>query len=137
MSLANNKLDEFDGSNGDTLEKQSRKDLVGYIQHLRNKVEELESHQLISQRVKHLEKNIFSSRQYYQRRERIEIHNIPEIVADDKLEDTCLNILSDIGCGVIQKCQVLTCHHLRNRNNSIIRFITRKHADSALHNRGK
>ena len=73
----------------------------------------------------------------YERRECIEIYNLPETVADEKIEDTCLSILQDIGCGEIKKWQVHACHRMRNRKNSIIRFVTRKHADAALHNRGK
>ena len=118
------------------LRKKNRKDLVGYISHLRNKVEELESYQLVSQRVKNLERCMLSSLQY-ERRECIEIYNLPETVADEKIEDTCLSILQDIGCGEIKKWQVHAFHRMRNRKNSIIRFVTRKHADAALHNRGK
>ena len=71
MSLADNKLDDFNGCDGDTLEKKSRKDLVGYIEHLRNKVEELVSYRLISQRVKNLEQNILRSLQYQRREKKI------------------------------------------------------------------
>ena len=136
MSGGGNKIEEMANSDLDQLEKKSRKELCGYIQHLRGKIEELVSYQLVAKRVQHLERSHLNSLQY-QRRESIEINGIPESVPDDKLEDTCLDLLNDIGCGKIKKSQVHACHRLKNKKNTIIRFVCRKNADKALHNRGK
>ena len=69
------------------------------------------------------------------RRESIEIHGIPESVSDDNLEETCLNVLEEIGVGKIKPYRVHACHRLKNRKKTIIRFVSRKNADSALHHR--
>ena len=118
------------------LGSNNKKELVALVHHLREKVEALESYKLIATRVRILEKNLVSTMQY-SRRENIEIHNIPQTVADDKLEETCLKVLDEIGCGKIKSYRVMACHRLKNRDKTVIRFITRKHADAALHNRGK
>ena len=118
------------------LERNNKKELVALVHHLRERVEALESYKLVATRVKILEKNLVSTMQY-SRRENIEIHNIPENVADEKLEETCLKVLDEIGCGKIKSYRVMACHRLKNRNKTVIRFITRKQADEALHNRGK
>ena len=129
-------LEEMNNIGPDHLEKKSKKDLCAYIQQLRGKVEELESYQYITKLVQNLERSHLRSLQY-NRRESIEIHCLPETIPDERLEDTCLEILNDIGCGVINKWQVHACHRLKNKKNAIIRFSCRKHADLALHNRGK
>ena len=118
------------------LERNTKKELVSLVNHLKGKVEALESYKLIASRVRMLEKNVVSSMQY-SRRESIEIHNIPQSVGDEKLEKTCLPVLDEIGCGKIKSYRVAACHRLKNKNKTVIRFITRKHADAALHHRGK
>ena len=135
MSLLPQKVDEMNSSDSAQLKKNSNKDeLCGYIQLLREKVEELESYKIISDRVKQLEKSHLKSLQYT-RRESIEICGLPESIDDKKLEETCINILDDIGCGIINESQIHACHRLKNRKKTIIRFVNRKHANLALHNR--
>ena len=73
----------------------------------------------------------------YNRRESIEIHGVPQSIQNDKLENYCLGVLGDIGCGVIKDKDVHACHRMRNKENTIIRFANRKHADLALHHRKK
>ena len=66
----------------DASKKDYNKDLlVGYIQHLRGCVEELESYQLIAKRMEILECSHYKSLQY-NRRELIEITGIPDTVPD-------------------------------------------------------
>ena len=122
--------------NSSQLEKNSKKELVSLVNHLTSRIEELESYRLVADRVRALEKSHVSLLQYV-RRESIEIHDIPETVADDKLEETCLSVLEEIGCGKIKSFRVHACHRLKNKKKTVIRFTTRKHADAALHNRGK
>ena len=118
------------------LKKSNKEELVGYISFLRNKVDELQSYQLIAKRVQLMEKTIVNSLQY-QRRESVEFYGLPDSITDDKLEENCLNILEEIGCGKIQSSDVQACHRLKNRRKTIIRFVNRKNANSALHNRSK
>ena len=83
-----------------------------------------------------LERSHCSSLQY-SRREPIEISVIPLTMADKDLENKPLEILESIGVAKINPLNIHACHRLKNRNNTILRFTTRKIADSALHNRGK
>ena len=59
---------------------------MGYIQHLRGCMEELESYQLSAKRVEILERSHYKSLQY-NRRESIEIPDIPDTVPDKELEN--------------------------------------------------
>lgn len=119
------------------LEKNNNKrDLVALVNALKHKVDELQSYQLVAKRVEMLEKNMVSNMQY-NRRESIEIHSIPQAVEDKVLEEKCLTILEDIGVGKVKPHFVHACHRLKNKDKTIIRFVTRKTADSALHHRGK
>ena len=88
------------------LKKDFNKDhLVSYIQHLRTKIEELESNKLIAKRVEILKRSHLISMQY-NRRESIEIAGIPETVTDECLEETTLGILEAIGVPKIEPYQV-------------------------------
>ena len=113
----------------------SKKDFCNYIVGLRNKLEELESYRLISKRVELLERNLTSHMQY-NRRESIEISGLDKINNND-LEKTIVGILEDIGVGKIESWQVQACHRLKNPKNVIIKFVSRKHAALAIHNRKK
>ena len=114
------------------LKKDFNKDsLVGYVQHLRGRVEELQSYRLISKMVEMLERSHFKHLQYC-RRESIEIHGIPDNVDDKNLESKSLEILGVIGVEKIEPGQVHACHRLKNKKNTIIRFVSRKTAESAL-----
>ena len=102
-------------SNLSKLKNENNKDdLCRFILLLRNKVEELESYQLVSKRVQNLEKTMVNSLQY-QRRESVEIHNVPESVKDDELEGKVLEVFEKIGCGKIKPSQVHACHRLKNK----------------------
>ena len=134
--LTNDKMLQMLEQNATQLERNNnKKDLVELVTRLKLRVEELESYKLIADRVRDLERSQVSLMQYV-RRESIEIHDIPESVKDEKLEDTCLDILEQIGCGKIKKYRVHACHRLKNRSKTVIRFLTRKHADQALWKRG-
>ena len=69
------------------------------------------------------------------RRESLELQGIPEKIKDEYPEGCCIDILADIGCGTTPSSQITACHSLKNKSKSIIRFINRKHANLALHNR--
>ena len=56
-------------------------------------------------------------------------------MVNNKLEETTVSILEDIAVGKIEPWQVHACHRLKNPNKTIIRFIRRKYAALALHNR--
>ena len=135
MSISPNKLHEMSSSDISKLKKSNKEDLCGYILSLRTKIEELVSYQLIAKRVQMLERSHISSLQY-QRRPSIEISGIPASF-DTKLEETCIELLGDIGCGKIEPSEIHACHRLKNKNKTIIRFVNRKHADTALHNKKK
>ena len=104
------------------MKKQSKEVLVNYIDLLRGKIEELVSYKLIEERVKTLERSQIRSLQY-NRRESIEIAGIPETVDEKNLEKTYVLILEEIGCGKIEPWQVHAFHRLRNKKNTIIRFV--------------
>ena len=108
---------------------------MGYIQHLRGRVEELEAYRIIAKRVEMIERSHFKHLQY-NRRESIEIAGIPDSVNDKDLENKSLQILGSIGVDKVEPWQVHACHRLKNKRNTIIRFISRKTADSALYKRG-
>ena len=99
-------------------------------------MDELESYRLIAKRVEMLERSHHTSLQY-NRRENIEISGIPETVTDENLEKTAVIILEAVGVPKIQAWQIHACHRLKNWNNTVLRFTTRKIADAALHNRNK
>ena len=113
----------------------SKKDFCSYSVGLRNKLEELESYRFISKRVEFLERNVINQMQY-NRRESIEISGLDKIQNSD-LERTTVGILADIGVGKIESWQVQACHRLKNPKNVVIKFVCRKHAALALHNRKK
>ena len=102
---------------------------------MRGRVEELESYRAIAKRVEMLERSHFKHLQY-NRRESIEIAGIPESVSDKELENKSLLILNIIGVDKVEPWQVHACHRLKNKKNTIIRFVSRKIADSALYKRG-
>ena len=137
MSLSSIQIEGLNTANTGKLKSNYNKDeLCGYITFLRGKVEELQSYQLIAKRVHQLEKTLINSLQYH-RRESIEIHGLPETIKDDKLEETCLEILEDIGVEKVSPMSVVGCHRLKNRSKVILRFVNRKHAYKALHNKKK
>ena len=104
-SITPTKLVEMENSDIGALKKSNKDELLSYILTLRGKVEELQSYQIITQRVNLLERSHLRSLQY-NRRESIEICRLPESLKDDHLEQTCLNVLEDIGCGKIKKSSV-------------------------------
>lgn len=122
-------IEEFD-----KLKKVTKDDLVGYIRSLRNKVEELCSYKNIAEQVNRLQRSHVKLLQY-NRKDSIEIHGVPEELPDE-LENTCIDLLSEIGVKV-SKHGIQACHRLKNKANVIIKFINRKDADAALYNRGK
>ena len=98
------------------LQKFNKEDLTNYVNHLRDKVDELQSYQLIAKRVEMLERSHILSLQY-NRRESLEIYGIPENICDKDLESKALNILTEIGVTKIQHWQVHACHRLKNKKN--------------------
>ena len=118
------------------LEKNNKKDLTGLVGYLKGKLEELESYRLIEKRVRSLESNLIENIQYT-RRESIEIHGIPESVKDEQLEEKVIDVLEEIGVGRVKSYRIHACHRLKNRSKAVIRFVSRKNADLALHHRGK
>ena len=134
--LSTGKLDEFHTADTEYLKKQSRDNLVKYISSLRCKVEQLESLSAIAKQVEKLQSCHVRSRQY-NRRESVELHVIPESIEHENLEGTCVGILNEIGCINVRERDIHACHRLKNKKNVIIRFVNRKDADLALHNRAK
>ena len=135
-NLSAQKLEELNSSEVGKLKKANKDDLVSYIMSLRNQVEIMESIQLIAKQVNQLQRSHVRSLQY-SRRESIELHGIPTSIDDNTLEATCVGILHEIGCSDISPEGIHACHRLKNKENVIIRFVNRKDADVALHNRGK
>ena len=136
MSLSPDKLLNLMQADNSQLKKSNKDELCNFISILRAKVEELESYQLVSKRVQLLERNIVSHMQY-NRRESVEIHGFPEAITEDKLEEKSRDLLEEIGCGKVKSSQIHACHRLKNKYVTIIRFVNRKVADRALHNRAK
>ena len=135
MSTNSTQQHEFHELDDATLTTKKKSELVAYIGRLRGKVEELESYNLIAQRVQLLERSVLGSMQY-QRRESIEIHNIPDTVTKEKLEDYCCDLLTDIE-NPVQPHEIHACHRRNNPTKTIIRFVNRKLADNCLFNRSK
>ena len=88
MALTPTKLELLNNSDANKLKKNNKDDLCSYIMHLKEKVEELASYQLISKRVELLERSHIQSLQY-DRRESLELQGIPEKIKDDDLESCC------------------------------------------------
>lgn len=130
-TLSPTKFSEMNAADLTKLKSITKDTLISYISTLREKVDELESYSLVAKRVELLERTTLNSLQY-QRRESIEIHNIPESVADDKLEKYCIDLLDDIGCGPVKESKIHACHRLKNRKKTVIRFANRKFADKSL-----
>ena len=126
---------EFHELDDASLHNKNKRELVAYIGSLRGRVEELESYNLVAKRVQLLERSVMRSMQY-QRRESIEIHNIPVSVTKEKLEEYCCNLLTDIE-NPVQPDQIHACHRRNNPKKTIVRFVNRKHADKCLFNRSK
>ena len=134
--LTANKINTMLSQDPSQLEKNNKKELTGLVSYLKGKLEELESYRMIEKRVRFLESNLIENMQYT-RRESIEIHGIPESVKDDKLEEKVVDVLEEIGCGRVKSYRIHACHRLKNRTKTVIRFVSRKNADLALHHRGK
>ena len=64
--------------------------------------------------------------------ESIEFTGLGKVV-NNKLEETTVSILQDIGVGKIEPSQVYACHRPKNPNKTIIRFISRKYAALTPH----
>ena len=142
-NITSTRFDELNNADAQSLKKLNKDDLISYISSLRsretelvNKVHELETENAIRKRVYNLEKSHVESLQY-NRRESIELHNVPEAISDDNLENKCVQILRSIGCHKVHEDRIHACHRLKRKTNVIIRFISRKDADTALHNRSK
>ena len=136
MSISPDKLQNLMQADNSTLKKSNKDELCNFITILRSKFEELQSYQMVAKRVQLLEKNIVSHMQY-NRRESVEIHGFPETITDRNLEEKSKELLEEIGCGKIKSSQIHACHRMKNKNVTIIRFVNRKTADNALHNRAK
>ena len=114
--------------------KFNKDDLVKYIVHLRQELEAAESLRLISKRVEFLERcHVISSQ--YNRRENIELVGIPESLSGKNLEDKCVEVLEEITKTKIPDWKIHACHRLKNKKTVIMRFVTRKVADLAIHKR--
>ena len=76
----------------------------------------------------------------YNRRENIEIANIPETVRHHQLEEYCIYLLNSINPLNIQSYDIVALHRLGNKpfdgrpRNVIIRFMNRKIAYDSLDN---
>ena len=134
-NVSASKLEELNVAELDKLKKHNKDELVGYILSLRSKVDELESLQIIAKQVNNLQRSHVRSLQY-NCRENIELHGILEPIPDKHLEAKCVEILHEIGCKDVSPKGIHACHRLRNKEKVIVRFVNRKDADMALHNRG-
>ena len=134
-NLSASKFEELNAAEFDKLKKHNKDDLLGYILKLRNKLDELESLSLIAKQVNQLQRSHVRSLQY-NCRQSIELHGIPESIPDTQVESKCIEILKEIGCKKVSPEGIHACHRLKNKKNVIIRFVNRKDADLALHDRG-
>ena len=97
-------------SSDDVNLKSNNKDqLISYINILRGQVKELQSYQIVAQRVQLLERSHLKFLQY-NRRESVEIHGIPRSVEDNGMENYCAGVLEEIGCGTITDKDIHACH---------------------------
>ena len=75
--------------------------------------------------------------QQYNRRENIEISNIPDTIENHELEYVVIGILRSIGVDNLESWEIAACHRLKKRKNEqfgniIIRFTNRKRAIQCL-----
>ena len=76
----------------------------------------------------------------YNRRENLVIDGIPEDIKQGNLENTCLQIIHDLGFSDVSSYEVVACHRLKKRIGdtsppTIIRFVNRKITEFCLKNR--
>ena len=86
--------------------------------------------------IRYLEKDL-NLLQQYNRRENIEISNIPDTIENHELDDVVIGILRRIGVDNLESWEIAACHRLKKRKNDqfgniIIRFINRKRAIQCL-----
>ena len=142
-----------------TLDKLSKKELIGITLSLQNKVEQytnvntdaleeirkfneiffkLESetnivkkvNTLVKKRVIDMERQCWANAQY-SRRECLEVVGIPCDVSNKNLESKVLKFFSKVGCEILS-CNIEACHGLRNNDRIIVKFLQRKYCDQVM-----
>ena len=132
-NLEKKMLSRFDGLDKEILNIKDIiiKDLQIENQRLRKKVNDLQKRIISSE-------ESINSLEQYGRRNNIEISGIPESVDDKKLEEKVVEVLNKIDVN-ISTSDIEACHRLGKFKNkqrkTIIRFVNRKHAKTALLNR--
>ena len=107
---------------------------------LLQKVKILESEiSSISDRLYYLESNQVDQQQR-SRRNNLELHGIPNVVDDNELEETVVDLLNKIAVTPINRNEIDACHRLQRKSGIIpviIRFLCRKRRDELYGNRMK
>ena len=125
------RLDDLEIAMTETQEKSGRNQIA--IEIIKEEIADIQKDTL------RLDKNITVTNQY-NRRQNLVIEGIPDNVPQGKLENTCLNILHDIGFPNVSSYEVVGCHRLRRRTGdkttpTIIRFVNRKITEFCMRNR--
>ena len=142
-----------------TLNKLSKKELIGITLSLQNKFEQytnvnnnaleeirkfnenfvkLESeinivknvNTLLNKRVIDMERQCWADAQY-SRRELLESEGIPLDVPNENLESKVLEVFSKVGCAILSR-DIEACHPLTNNHRVIVNFLRRKDCDQVL-----
>ena len=142
-----------------TLNKLSKKELIGITLSLQNKFEQytnvsnnaleeirkfnenfvkLESeinivknvNTLLNKRVIDMERQCWADAQY-SRRELLESEGIPLDVPNENLESKVLEVFSKVGCAILSR-DIEACHPLTNNDRVIVNFLRRKDCDQVL-----
>ena len=138
-----------------TLDKLSKKELIGITLSLQNKVEqytnvnndaldeirkfienfvklesEININTRLNKRVIDMERQCWANAQY-SRRECLEVAGIPRDVSNENLESKVLEVFSKVGCEILSR-DTEACHRLTNNDRVIVKFLQRKDCDQFL-----
>ena len=142
-----------------TLDKLSKKELIGITLSLQNKVEQysnvntdaleeirkfnenfakLESeinivkqvNTLLNKRVIDMARQCWANAQY-SRRECLEVSGIPRDVSNENLESKVLEVFSKVGCEISSR-DIEACHRLTNNDRVIVKFLRRKDCNQVM-----
>ena len=95
----------------------------------------------LKQEMVRLETNLIATNQY-NRRENLIIEGIPGHIKGKTLEDTCIDIVREMGFFALTRYEVIGCHRLKKKDAdspapTIIRFFNRKIVEHCLKNSDK
>ena len=107
------------------------KDLLGYFKKLESELAVTKNvNSKLMERVVQTERQCWANAQY-SRRDTIEVIGIPSPIRDKDLEDKVRNTFGEI-CVKVNERDIQTCHQLREKDRTIVKFVNRKGCTNIL-----